>query len=108
MSIDNVRESGDLPMPAGRAAIPTPIFDPAEYLDEMAELGLSDEQATEILGILWQITGFFARTGFEVDVCGLIFQDFNEASAPSADDGRLDHSTSQETPSDGNGKERAT
>ena len=38
-------------MPAGRAAIPTPIFDPAEYLDEMAELGLSDEQATEILGI---------------------------------------------------------
>lgn len=79
-----------------------------EYRADLADLELTEEQETEILEILWSMMGFFARTGFEVDVCGLIFQEFNEASAQNADDGRLDHSTSQETPSDGKGKERAT
>lgn len=97
MSIDNVRELGDLPLNDQRAAIPTPVFDPTDYFDDMAELGLSNEQAIEILGILWQITGFFARTGFEVDVCGLIFDEFNEASAPAPGNGTMSPSTNKES-----------
>lgn len=89
-------------------ALATPILDPADYAEELASMNLTDQQAGEVLEILWNMMGFFARTGFEVDVCGLIFQDFNEASAPESDDGKLDHSTKQETPSNGSGKERAT
>ena len=91
-----------------RQPLVAPVLDPADYAAELAELKLTDQQAGEILEILWNMMGFFARTGFEVDVCGLIFQDFNEASAPGSGDGKLDHSTKQETPSNGSGKERAT
>lgn len=99
MSTNSLNEFGDQPPVQEHRASPAPIFDPGEYLDEMSELGLSHEQATEILGILWQITGFFARTGFEVDVCGLIFDEFNEASASAVGNDTLTSSTDMESAS---------
>lgn len=89
-------------------ALAAPVLNPADYAEELKGLDLTDRQAGEILEILWSMMGFFARTGFEVDVCGLIFQDFNEASTSRSGDGKLDHSINQEKPSNGSGKERAT
>lgn len=60
-----------------------------EFRGDLAELKLTEEQETELLSTLWQIMGFFARAGFEVDVCGLIFSAFNEASAPAPENGTL-------------------
>lgn len=98
--------------PAGAADMQpfsaTPTLDPEEYRADLAGLGLTEQQEAEFLATLWSIMGHFARMGFSVDVCGLIFEEFNEASTPAPADGRLVASTTRETPSNGSGKERAT
>lgn len=88
------------------ASLPAPpAFDPADYCADLADMSLSDEQEAELLQILWSMMGSFARMGIEADVCGLIFEGFNEAAEPRGGDGMLAHSTQKETPSedDGNG-----
>lgn len=70
-----------------------------EYRADLDDLQLTDEQETEILEILWNMMGFFARTGFEVDVCGLIFSEFNEASAPAPGNGTMSPSTNMRSAS---------
>lgn len=79
-----------------------------EYRADLAGFCLTDAQEAELLGALWTIMGSFARMGFAVDACGLIFGEFNEASASLAGDGSIDHSTDMERPSQDGGKERAT
>lgn len=91
----------DVPAKAERRALPAPALDPADYSEELAALALSPEQEAELLEILWSIMGFFARTGFEVDVCGLIFEDFNAVSTGESADGTLAQSTNMEMPSKG-------
>lgn len=78
-----------------------PVFDPEEYRADLAGLNLSDAQETELLETLWHIMGAFARMGFTADVCGLIFDEFNEASAPESGDDKLLASSNidKETPS---------
>lgn len=41
---------------------------PLNYKDDIAELGLSDEQAVEFLGILFSIMCSFVEMGFKFDV----------------------------------------
>ncbi len=78
---------------------PAPPLDMSEYRAELADLQLTEEQETEILEILWNMMGFFACTGFEVDVCGLIFDEFNEASASAAGNDKLTSSPDMESAS---------
>lgn len=106
--MDQLPHSGspaDVPAPAGGQG--APALDRADYADDLDELGLTAEQEAEFLETLWSIMAFFARSGFEVDVCGLILGEFNRASAPEAADGNLKPSDKLEKPS-GSGKERAT
>lgn len=79
---------------------PAPTLDPEEYRADLASLDLSEEQETEFLETLWSIMGHFARMGFSVDVCGLIFEEFNEASALAPGDGKLASSIKEETPAE--------
>lgn len=88
------------PPPAMRGA---PLFDPAEYRADLADMKLTDAQETELLEILWPMMGFFARMGIENDVCGLIFGEFNEAADPTSVNAMLVHSTQKETPSEDEG-----
>ncbi len=48
-------------------------FDPAEYLPDMEEFDLSEEQATELLTTLWEIMKAFVDLGFGVDSIHRIF-----------------------------------
>lgn len=82
-----------------------PVFDPEEYRADLADMALTETQEIELLQILWPMMGFFARVGIETDVCGLIFEGFNEAAGVVAGDATLVHSTKKETPTDG-GEER--
>jgi hypothetical protein len=91
------------PFPLVQAQSTAPAFDVEEYRADISDLGLTGEQETEFLETLWSIMGHFARLGFSVDVCGLIFAEFNEASAPAAEDGKLVPSTNMESASEPSG-----
>lgn len=77
----------------------SPEFDLDDYRADIADLELTEAQETEFLETLWSIMGHFARLGFSADVCGLIFAEFNEASAKAAGNGKLAHSTNKESAS---------
>lgn len=79
--------------------LPAPRLDPSDYLEDMSEFDFSEAQKQELLETLWSIMGSFARMGFNVDLCGLIFEGFNEASAPRPAHDILTASTDMETPS---------
>lgn len=81
----------------------SPEFDLEDYRADIADYGLTPAQEAEFLETLWSIMGHFARLGFSVDVCGLIFEGFNEASAPAARTGKLVPSTNMESASEPNG-----
>jgi len=86
---------------ASVAPAPTqaPQFDPEDYRSDIADLALTADQEREFLETLWSIMGHFARLGYSVDVCGLIFSEFNEASAPARENGTLLPSTNMESAS---------
>ncbi len=84
---------------AAAGILSAPHLDPADYLEDLAGLDYSDAQKRELLETLWSIMGSFARMGFSVDLCGLIFEGFNEASAPRPAHDTLTASTDRETPS---------
>lgn len=84
---------------------PAPTLNAGEYMGDLADFDLSEAQKVELLETLWSIMGSFARLGLSVDVCGLIFDEFNQASAPESGDGRVLLSTQTETPSKDDGKE---
>lgn len=87
-----------------------PVFDAEEYRADLAGLNLTEAQESELLETLWSIMGAFARMGFSTDVCGLIFKEFNEASAPESGDGNLlaSTTTNTETPAKDGGEEGNT
>lgn len=80
-------------------------LDPGEHMGDLNDFELSDAQKIELLETLWSIMGAFARMGFEVDVCGLIFDEFNEASAHAQGTDRLIAPPTKETPSKSGDKE---
>lgn len=76
-----------------------------KYRAEIAGLGLSEEQETEILQILGSMMWHFARLGWSVDVCGLFFEEGDQLSDAESAGGRLNHSSEKEMPSTHDGKE---
>ena len=115
MSVDggkavNTRRAGsNLPPVTGEGPVYTaPVFEPDVYREDMAGLGLCRDQETEILEILWSIMGHFARWGFNADVCGLMFPDFNQASGYGSSDDSLSLSNRIDAPSNGGEKEPMT
>ncbi|MGY4748879.1 hypothetical protein ACVNHC_03345 [Pannonibacter sp. Q-1] len=81
------------------ALAPAPQFDPEDYRADIADLAMTEEQEVEFLHTLWSIMGHFARLGHSVDLCGLIFAEFNEASASAPENGTLLPSTNMESAS---------
>lgn len=55
-----------------------------KYRAEIADLGLTDAQETEVLQILGSIMWHFAKMGQTVDVCGLFFTDDIQSSDEQA------------------------
>ena len=55
-------------------------FDPAEYLPDMEEFDLSEDEATELLATLWEIMKAFVDLGFGVDSIHRIFPELNRVS----------------------------
>ena len=53
---------------------------PSDYLEDVAVLGHSEEDAFELLKIIFSIMESFARMGFKADVCAYLFHDFAKAS----------------------------
>lgn len=100
-SLEAVEDRAALSLP------PAPEMDPADYLLDMADFDMTEAQKIELLETLWSIMGSFARMGFEVDVCGLIFEEFNDAATPETGNARLVPSTDMERPSDNEIGERA-
>jgi len=87
-------------LPVAPEGAVTPTLDAAEYMGDLDGFDLTGAQKIEVLETLWQMMGAFARMGVEVDVCGLIFDAFNEASAPESGNARLIAPSDMETPSD--------
>jgi hypothetical protein len=69
------------------------------YRSELAELALGDQLEREFFETLRSIMAAFVEYGFTVDVCGLIFNEFNESSGGSVADGKVISSPTMETPS---------
>lgn len=68
---------------AERSSVPPIQFDPAKYLPEVEALDLSEAQKIELLQTLFSIMQTFVDLGFDVgavDVCGQVFQEFNNAT----------------------------
>lgn len=86
---------------------PRSSVDLARYRADLVELRLSDEQERDLLETLWSIMSSFVEMGFSVDICGLLFEEFNDASVADSGRVRLLSSPSMETPSDGSEKERS-
>lgn len=84
---------------------PRSSVDLARYRADLTELRLSEEQERELLETLWSIMSSFVEMGFSVDVWGLLFEEFNDASATDSDRVRLLSSPSMETPSADSDKE---
>ena len=48
-----------------------PNFDPARYLEQMADIDISEAEKNELLLILWDIMSRFVELGFGVDSLSL-------------------------------------
>jgi hypothetical protein len=80
-------------------------LDSEKYRAELADLDLTDEQADELLAILWDIMRRFVEMGISTEICGSIFEAIIESSVPDPSDGSLGHSPDKEPPSDEKRKE---
>jgi hypothetical protein len=85
---------------------PRPAPDLSRYRADLADFALSADQERELLETLWNIMSSMVELGFSVDVCGLLFEEFNGASAPESGRVTLLSSPNLETPSDGSEEER--
>ena len=78
-----------------------------KYRRELAGLDLTDEQADEMLAILWDIMRRFVELGISTEICGSIFEAIIESSVSESGGGSLRYSSDMEPPSQANGKESA-
>ncbi|SEB79501.1 hypothetical protein SAMN05216452_3204 [Nitratireductor aquibiodomus] len=95
------QEDDFLPVPGELA------LDADKYRQELIELDLTDDQANELLAILWDIMRRFVELGMSTEICGSIFEAVIESSVSGSADGSLEHSPTMELPSKDNGKESA-
>lgn len=76
-----------LPEPqAGAVQPPDDLFDPADYREYLADMQMSEEQERELLGLLWSIMASMVELGFTCDLCGQIFDGFENIPARVEDD----------------------
>lgn len=64
-----------LEIPHSASAERAVSIDPSDYAADLADLGLSDDQARELLETLWSIMSMMVELGFTHDVCGQIFSE---------------------------------
>jgi hypothetical protein len=86
---------------AAAAASTLDGIDIERYRAELAEFQLTPEQETELLETLRSIMEAMVRMSIEIDVCGLIFDEFNQASGQPDGDAMLGASPNSEKPSTG-------
>lgn len=82
-------------------------MDAAKYRQELIELDLTEDQANELLTILWDIMRRFVELGISTEICESIFEAVIESSVSESGDGSLRSSPIMEPPSKDNGKESA-
>lgn len=82
MSEDKLLGTSDLAGSEADLKPTTPDFelDASEYLPELAEFELSDEQANELLQTLWSIMRTFVELGFEYNICEQLLADSDKLS----------------------------
>lgn len=80
---------------AGGMALPPPEIDLAPYLDELDEIGLTDDQKAEFLATLVSIIWHFVDLGFRGDISQLLF------ASEDSEQVLLSTSKTMETPSTG-------
>lgn len=64
-----------------------PSFDPAEYLDDLRGLDLTDAQKRDLLTTLWEMLRGFVEMGVDlrdIDPCGQIFDGADQAFGDEA------------------------
>ena len=69
--------------------VAAPAFDPSEYLEDIAEFDLTEELGRELIEAVWSLVSMSARLSFNLDVCGLLFGDLEEALADTVDGATL-------------------
>ena len=52
----------------------------SNYMNDMREFDLTEEQEREFLDILWSIMRSFVELGFGSDICVQLLESFNEAA----------------------------
>lgn len=70
----------------GLAAPKAEMPDAARYRALLGDCDLTEEQANELLGILYDIMRSFVELGFDVDSCGQMLEDLAKGSASNRDD----------------------
>ena len=81
MGKDRKIETGTAADPADTAPAAAPFaLDVAEYRDDLAEFNLTEDQQRVFLETLWSILSTFVDYGFRVDVCSILFRDFQDVS----------------------------
>ena len=80
-------------------------MDADKYRREISTLDLTEDQAVEMLGILWDIMRRFVELGISTEMCGSILEAVIESSAPESGDGSFGYPPNMEPPSEDNGKE---
>lgn len=69
---------GKFPSQVSAAYYAPPKLNPQDYCDDLAELQLTDEQASELLNALWHIMSIFVDIGWGVDTVQIVLPDLFE------------------------------
>ncbi|MGZ2439361.1 hypothetical protein [Sinorhizobium medicae] len=80
LSAEPVRAKGAEPL----------VLEEAAYAAELSGFDMTDEQKSELLGILWSIMSGMVELGFTHDVCGQIFDGFESSPSLAPADVDLD------------------
>lgn len=84
---------------AGHVTEPVPQvleFDPAKYMFEVNDFGLTETQAYDLLQTLWDIMKGFVQLGFDVELCGKLLAEFNSATADDPNHANIEHPNTME------------
>ena len=56
-------------------------FDPSEYMDELSEFDMNEEEKEELLRALWQVMNTFVAIGFGQDSAQHILQELENSTS---------------------------
>ncbi|MBI1340829.1 hypothetical protein GC169_11580 [bacterium] len=88
---------------------PAPVFNVEDYREDIAELGIPDEQAAEFLRTLWDIMRAFVELGWGVDSIHFALPELRDEDLHRAqNDGEMEHSNNDLHADKSAGKEGAS